>query len=417
MEPPTPKTHRISPRHRWITVFTAPLLSALMIWAAREVIRNHLAGKGTPNIWINGAIVILLGILALVFLLSIVWAFRARAWIRGDDLIVRGLITTRTITGGRVEGYRWINGQLHLYLKDREWPVNISTFEKRAVLSDWVFGHGRDLDKMELGEEDVAISKNINLGITEAEKEERLGRLRGIMKRINLLAYGAAAAGILNWLFIKEDAVEKAAAAVLVSIPVLLDLIALPNRGHVRIDYKEGTRYPQIFTATMVSGVALALMSLFDNTTLLGNAFYRWFVPVAIAKGLIWVWIDADRIRTLRAHGLFVSGMSVVGLIIMPMFWVGGGLYQVNKHFDTSAAVWKTTSVVAKKISRGSRSVSYYIRVTPWNKDSNEPVKLSLSLRQYKRARPGMQADIAIREGALDIPWVSAIRLRQAAVP
>ncbi len=89
------RAHDIAPRYKWLTVALAPILVALLAWAATEVIKNYLSGKGDPNIWVTAFVLTLLGSLVLVFLASILWAFRARIVLSDDRMTVRGLIRTR----------------------------------------------------------------------------------------------------------------------------------------------------------------------------------------------------------------------------------------------------------------------------------------------------------------------------------
>lgn len=410
METITPSTHFVAARWKWLTVAIVPLLVALMVWGAREVIKNYLSGKGDPNVWVTGFVLALLGSLALVFLGSVLWAFRARIVLTSNRMTVRGLIRTRTIAEEQIEGTRWINGQLHLYLKDRQWPLQLSHFENQQVINAWVFRHAQDLGAQELVEEDVAISRDLALGMTQAHKEARLAKLRKIIKNINLLAYCGAVIGVVNVLFLEQDTVAKVVAAVLISIPVLLDLLALRNRGHIRIDYQEGTRYSQIFSTTMVCGIGVVLVSLLDRSTLIGDEFYRWFVPVAVAKGLLWLFIDLDRIRTLHARGWFASTITALSLMLLPAFWVGGSIYQVNQHLDSSSVTWHSTEVIDKKVSKG-KTASYSIRVAPWTPSLDEPPELTMRRKQFKQIEVGMPIEIGVRQGALEIPWVAEIKL------
>lgn len=412
MEALASSTHYVAARWKWTTVALVPLLTALMVWAAVEVVKNYLSGKGDPNIWVTGFVLAVLASLTVVFLASVFWAFRARIVLAGDRMAVRGLMTTRVISEQQVEGFRWIKGQLHLYLRNREWPVSLAYFERPQVIQAWVFSHARDLAAQGLAEEDEAIRRDPTLGLREAQKEARLAKLRWIIRNINVLAYIGAGVGVLNALFVHQDTAEKAAAAVLVSIPIVLVLLALRNRGHIRVDYQEGSRYPQIFSGSMACGVAVALMALFDDSTLIGNEFYRWFLPLAAAKGLLWLFIDSDRIRMLHARGRFVSSITVVCMVILPAFWVGGSIYQVNKQLDNSTVSWNSSEVIDKRASKGRTVSRYTIKVTPWNSAADAPLELNVSRGQFKQLAVGMQIEIGVRRGALAIPWVAEIRLK-----
>lgn len=410
MEASTASMHYVTPGRKWLIVALVPMLVALLAWGATEIVKNYSSGKGDPNIWVTGLVLALLGSLILVFLASIPWAFRARVVLTRDSMTVRGLIRTRLVTEAEIEGFRWINGQLHLYLKNREWPIQLSHYQDPRAINAWVFAHARDLAQQELAQEDVAIGRDLNLGTTERQKEDRLARLRKIVKSVNVLAYGVAAVGVVNVLFLEQDMIAKTATGVLVAIPILLDLLALRNRGHMRIDYQEGTRYPQIFSGTLACGIAVALMSVFDNTTLLGNEFYRWLIPIALAKGLLWLYIDLDRLRMLDARSRFASTVTAASLMLLPVFWVGGSLYQVNQHFDNSSVSWNATEILDTRRSSG-KTVTYYAKVKPWNRSLAEPPELVVSRKQFEQIKVGMHVEVGVRKGALDIPWVAQIRI------
>lgn len=406
----TTSTHYVTAGRKWLTVALAPVLVALLAWGATEIVKNYSSGKGDPNIWVTGLVLALLGSLTIVFLASIPWALRARVVLAPDSLTVRGLIRTRVVTEAEIEGFRWINGQLHLYLKNREWPIQLSHYQDPSTINAWVFAHARDLAQQELAQEDAAINRDLNLGMTQRQKENRLARLRKIVKSVNILAYGVAAVGVVNALFLEQDMIAKTATGALVSIPILLDLLALRNRGHMRIDYQEGTRYPQIFSGTLACGIAVALMSVFAKTTLLGNEFYRWLIPIALAKGLLWLYIDLDRLRMLHARSRLASTVTAVSLMLLPAFWVGGSLYQVNQHFDNSSLSWNATEVLDTRKSSG-KTVTYYAKVKPWNPSLAESPELVVSRKQFEQLKVGMPVEVGVKEGALSAPWVAGIRL------
>jgi len=412
MEPITPSTHHVPSRWKWVALVLAPILVALMLRGAMEVVENHLSSKVGSNTWRAGFALAMLGSMALVLLGSILWAFRARVVLTSNAMTVRGAILTRLIREEQIDGFRWIKGQMHLYLKDRQWPVQLSYYEGQHAINEWIFRRARDLGALELAEEAEAINRDLTLGRTDAQKEARLASLRKIVGPISVVAYCAAVGGVLNALFGGQAAIEKAAAAVLISIPVLLDLVALRNRGHVWVNHIEGTRYPQILSATMACGVALAVMSLFDEATLLGNAFYRWFLPVAVAKGLLWLAIDFDRPRMLESRGWFLSTITALCLMIVPSFWVAGSIYQLNKHLDNSGVTWNATEVVDKRVSRG-KTVTYYVEVAPWASAQGKLPELVVSRQRFERLQVGMSVGIGVRRGALAIPWVAGISLAE----
>jgi hypothetical protein len=193
-------------------------------------------------------------------------------------------------------------------------------------------------------------------------------------------------------------------------VPIGMTLLALKNPGHVRIDYPEGSRYPQILSGILACSVALWLMSLSDRHTLLGDTFYRWHVPLTLANAGIWGLIEIDRLRELYSRGRVLVAITVASLLCLSLVWVGGAVYEVNKNFDTSKTVWSTTEVVDKRRQKKKSSVTYYVEVAAWDGSGGEAVELDVSKREYDAVEIGGPVKIGVRRGALEIPWVVEIR-------
>lgn len=411
MSAPTTAVLGIARKWKWFTVVIAPMLIALMIWGFREVVLNYLSGKGDPRLWITVLVLMVLGSMILLFAASVIWAFRARVTLDAEKIAVRGVFRTRVITARLIEGYRYINGQLHLYLLGRQWPVQLAYFEEQQRLTGWLFPRADNLDLRELDEEDELISQDPTLGITDEQKAEQLGRLRKVIRRLDYLAFATIPVAVANFLFLEHQEVARFSVAVLVLIPILLDAIGLANRGHVRVDYNEGTRYPQILTGTMACGLTLALMSLLDRGALPGNAYYPWLFAVTAAHGMLWLVIDLEGVRKAFERSGWVAILSVLGFFLLSAAWAGGAVYQVNKQFDQSPVTWHTTSVVRKKVAKG-KTTSYRIEVAPWDESMSEPLEITLRRKEFQALFEGQKVEIGIGRGALEVPWVSAVRPR-----
>jgi hypothetical protein len=402
------RIYRVTKTWKWFTVVASPLLTALLAWGIREIIQNYLTGKGNSPLWLVVLIVMLLGILGCVFLGSILWAFRSFVVIHGDALVVRGIISVSRIGPDRMDGYRRLQGKMHLYLKDKNWAVTLAYYERQYEIENWVRRHAVDLDQQELIEEEDAIRRDITLGLTEGEKEGRLKRLRKIVGYFKAAAYLLAAVCAINFFFLKIDLVTKVTISALIIIPILLDLLAFHHRGHLRVDYREGTRYPQIFTGSMTCGVALTLVSLFDSDILFLEPFLSWFIPALMIKTLVWVVIDLNWIRMLYEKARLAAMITVAAFCILPAFWIGGSIYQVNKLLDHSPVIWNDTKVISKRISR-SRTTSYVIKLEPWNKNIKKPLKINVTSKEFQLLVSGELARIGVRRGALNIPWVVGV--------
>jgi hypothetical protein len=406
---PTSTTHYLSLSVRWLIVVSVPLLLGLLAWGAMEVIKNYLSGKGNPNIWVTGFVLVVLGAVIVALVASLLQALRGRVTLTDDALIVRGALTTRVISTTQLLGFRRRDGQLALFTKQRRWPVLLTYFTKREIIEEWLLRHAPYLDALELAAEAQAIQKDQVLGISSAQKERTLGQLRRLVSGINVFGYAAAALGVVNTWFIGNPTIERVAVAVLVLVPVFLSFLALRHRGLVRFNYNEGSTHAKVFFSMTVCGAALALMSLADTATLLGGRFFEWFALVTFVNGVLWLFAEWSHVRREHVGQPLLFAVTVVGYFILQALWAGGAVYQTNKHLDESSVAWHTTTVLQKKMARGELT-PYRVEVAPWAPEIPSPQKLVVSGKQYQRFEVGMRVDVGVRRGWLDIPWVAEIR-------
>jgi len=405
---PSPQsTHRVTRGWRWFIALTVVPLVGLMAWGILEVIGNYRSGNPNVTIWIALPAIAMMGGLSIVFICGAIWAFRGNIEIEGDRMTLRGVFRTTVVTPDRVRGFRVVNHMLSVYLVDRRLALQIGYVNDLHLIRQWLEQHTTDLLGDMLAEEDAGISADVGLGFSEAEKEQRLAALRRLVRKFNVVVYVTAGAVIVNALFLHHDAVEKVGTFALMLAPLCLVLIALSNRGHVRIDYDEGSRYPQIFSAVFAAGIVLMLLALFDRGALLDEGrFYRMVTVAVVVNALIWLFIDAERLRTLRKRGMFALAMTVFAFILLPATWLGGGLYFANKHLDTSTPEWHLTRVVGKKKKSG-KVTTYYVTVAGWSGAPSSPVEVQVRRADYDDFEAGQAARIGVRRGGLHVIWVS----------
>jgi Bacterial PH domain len=396
---------------RWFLAIFAPLLAAGFAWAAWDISQERVAGKGWDNVWLFAFVIATLGILMFLMLYGLAWIVRGRLTINHQSVILRGVFGTRGIPWDRIEGFRWNRGQgLFLFPVEDRWPMNLTYFENQDLLYLWLYHHTPNLHWAELAKEADEIQANHELGLTVEQKEARLAGLKRITRTINWIAYVAGAAGAVNALFFDDDTIQLVTASALVPVPVVFVLLALRFRDQVRLDYREGSFYPEGLTGILASGIALGLMSLLDHHNTLGDGFAQWTFPVAAAAALAWLGIEAQRIRAQRRWMLIA--LHVASIVFVSAFWAGGSVYQVNKNADTSEPAWDTSVVARLRESREKTGTSYHAEVAPWSA-SPEPVELDLSREAYATLRVGATVEIGVRAGALQIPWVDEVRLKQ----
>ncbi len=394
---------------KWYVLLAGPALAALMAWAIREAVANYLSGKGNLPMWGLVSILAVLGGLALVFLAAIPWAFRARVHLDGETLRFRGLFRSHRVTRDSMEGYRFIQGKLHLYLKHRQMPLDFSYFHGRSEIEAWVRRRARDLGEEELQSEARTIQGDPRLGFTGESQRARLKSLGRPIRLAGRMAWVAGLGAGINVLFFKEPFFALGSACLLIAIPLFLNLYALSHRGHVRVDHREGSLYPQIFSASLVCGAALGLISLLDRDILSLQPFLLWFVPALLVQGLVWILIDLESIRELRRKGFFVLGITLVSYFLLPSLWVGGSIYQINRISDSSPVSWHPTTVLEKQTTRG-KTVRHLVKVKAWAKGMEDPLEISVSRGEYARVAVAEEAEVGVRQGALGIPWVTGVR-------
>jgi hypothetical protein len=387
-----------------------PALGALFGWLGWEIVLERLAGARWQNAWLFAFVLATLAGLVLLFIAALAWTLRARLTIDAKGVTLRGLFRTRAIPWHEFEGYRWIKGELCAYPAGDEFPLGLAYFENQELIRAWIAERLKDLRAAELEQEDREISADTRLGLREEEKAAELGRLQRIVRPVNWLAYIAVAIGAVNALFFGHPGVRIAAALALILAPVVLVALALGHRDHVRLDFKEGTRYPEAASGVMAGGLGLAFISALDTHTLLGERVYPWtFALAALAAGL-WLHVEWPRIRALRS---WVAVLPVASYTLLSGFWAGGTVYQLNQIGDASAPVWRATSVTSLRESKHRGGRSYYVKVESWDDARAGALELEVPRGTYRVLRAGMPVEVGVRRGALDIPWVEAVRLKK----
>lgn len=405
--PPAQTSFRIARWLKWTASLFAPFFAGGFGWLIWQIVRDRQAGQGWENAWLLAFVVATLAGLVLLFLGGLAEIFRARLELRAEGLFLRSLIRARTFPWKEVAGYRWIGGKMHLYLVDRQLPVDLGNFEDRERLYEWFRARVPNLDAEDLEEEQRKIREDQSLGLTEGEKTARLAKLQSIVRRVNWSIYAAAAVGVANAIFTSVYAVQVAAACVLIAGPFALLMLALAHPGHVRLGSREGAAYVQGLNGILWGGLILALISLMDPHTPLGEEIHYWTAVVAAGFGGLWLYAEWDRLQeSLRSWAMPLI-LLLVGFLSWS--WAGGTIYQINTAADFSAATWGESRVSELRTRHSRRGDTYVVTLEPWSA-SRVPVELEVSRATYRTLRVGMRVEIGVRPGLLGIPWVDEVR-------
>ena len=180
-----------------------PLLAAGQAGIAWKLWQDRLAGRGWDNDLLFGLMLAVLAGLVLLFAAGLVLVWRARIDLRDDGFDLRGLLRARTIPWTKVEGYRWMNGQMNAYLADDQWPLNLAHFERRTALEAWFAARVPDLNAVELAREATEIRANLELGLTDEERAARLAGLRRVVLVISVTYI--LANSVTDWVYRRLD--------------------------------------------------------------------------------------------------------------------------------------------------------------------------------------------------------------------
>ena len=384
----------------------APALAALFAWLGNDIVQEHLAGRGWQNPWGLAFVLAVLAGLVLLFLASVVHLLRARLTVDEEGIEVRGLLRTRRIPWEELEGYRWIKGRMNVYAANAQMPVEVGYFEQRDALYALFGARLANLDAEVTEREAREIREDLSLGLTQAEKDAALAEMRRLARALNWSAYVAAGAGGVSVIAGAPEWLQTLAAGVLITLSLVLLGLALAHPNRLRLDYREGSIYPEGASGLMGASMGLGAMAALDPHTLLGGRLLFWVAGVGAAFALAWITVERER---LAQHMRSVVGVAnVLAFAAFSAFWASGAVVLVNRHADFSQATWSATRVEALR-TKGRSAKSYLVRVAPWG-GMPEAIELEVPRKAYRTLKAGMDVEVGVRAGALDIPWVETVR-------
>ena len=80
------------------------------------------------------------------------------------------------------------------------------------------------------------------------------------------------------------------------------------------------------------------------------------------------------------------------------------GTYAANCTFDNSEPTIYPTEVLEKRISKGRRSTTYYVKIAPWGHHLDKE-EISITASQYNELDIGDKINIDLKKGLFNIPW------------
>jgi hypothetical protein len=241
-----------------------------------------------------------------------------------------------------------------------------------------------DLDAQELqaSEEEILGSKD---SPARAERAEALARAKvfaWIMTAVTV------AAGLWSWFF-----PQLYGFLVLAFLPWLAVLITACSKGLFRTIGDKNDAHPALTVPFVLPGIALAALSF-------GFHLRAWTPALAFSAGVgiaLWIAVAAADSSLRQSRGnLFV-------VLLLTAVYGYGASVQANILLDRSPETVYRPPVVGK-YTTSARSTTYYLSLGPWGPDM-ETGEVSVSRSFYQSLKPGDRVCVAVKPGALHIPW------------
>jgi len=344
------------------------------------------------------AILLLLGLGGAALLAwGIVSAFRTRLeFLPSGIRLTKGFGQPLDVETDEVKGYRVVPGRnsrsLMILFKDAaRKPLRVDmAFERQAQLSRLLAKRFHNLDDEEVKAEMKEILSDPELGSSEEERQAALQRAR-----IQVGVLNAATAASVFWAMLYPRP-YVAAIALLAALPLIAVILVRFSRGAVTLDSKRGSVRPNVAYAMLGPGMVVGVRAMLDWHILGWSAFWIPFaVLAAILLGLFLVGTagDAQRKAGTLVLLIFVCLAQSYGLVLF-----------LNCEFDRSVPEIHRTTVVGRRVSRGRKSTTYYLTVSPWI-DGGYSEEISVPSSTYGWHEEGSTILIGVRQGSLSMPW------------
>lgn len=307
----------------------------------------------------------------------------------------RGLGTNRYYLFTEIKGFRYADKYIFIEpLEAGAKKIKIHQyFERQDELKAWLEENFINLDEATIAEEEKEILQNEEFGNDASEREALLIDARRIASWLN-----GGAIVITLWAFIFPEPYE-----VVLLVCALLPFAAIfflwKYKGLIKLNDKEKSAYPNLFTALIFPAGALVVRALIDydiddysnvwKLLVITGSLFSFFIFYIVTQG-------TDN-RSNKAISLLLA--AIVGFV-----YAFGAVICYNCNFDKSKPDVFETAVVRMHINSG-KSTSYHLTLAPWGKHADED-DITVSKSLYNQLHEGDKVNLYLKKGSLNIPWV-----------
>jgi hypothetical protein len=321
--------------------------------------------------------------------LATVWRYRVVLTV---DHLEYQLLSRTTVKRNQIRGWRiasTIPPTLILERADgRNRSVKIGRlFPLDDVLSDWIDSLP-SIDEEESTAYLDEIENGRSLGQSPAERTNRVKRMSRYAQVLN----GFSIAAVLLAFFYPHP--YRIAMLVMIALPWVALVLVKLSRGLIRIDEKKNDPHPTVAYAYMFPGFALALRAVSDFNVIQSTHAAVLFALVAAA--LTFFAVAAN--RSLRQKKPMIAL-----LLVLTAAYGYGAVVEADALLDSSAETVYATQLLSMHIDHGKHT-SYHLELGSWG-PKFEPNDIEVDADIYGALRPGFRIHLALRHGALGVPW------------
>lgn len=385
-----PRTYRLA---LWLSGLL--LLLGVIACAGGVALAWLLIGQqaSAGGVWLVVALAAVLGGFGAWLMAS---AVRSRVVLTDAAIEVHGVTRVRRlartdIAGRRLQSVQYGQKLLILSARDRhvrDLKVSYSGLRTDAAWDAWMAALP-DLDVQEAQALEAEVAANPELGTTP---EERLGRLATGRKRAQWANYITYAVAAWGYIYPRPYA---AAVLALVALPWVAIVLVAKSAGLYRIDARRGDPRPSLSVAVVAPGLVLLMRAVADVGVLDFERALMYAAAVAAVLG--WAALMSD--AAVRRHP-----WSAVLLVLFGCAYGYGSVVLANSQLDLTPGETYQVEVLARHVSRGSRSTSYYLRLDRWG-PRTAPADVRVSGQLYTDAPPGTTVCVHRGPGALGVSW------------
>jgi hypothetical protein len=324
-------------------------------------------------------------------LLGIFWILHFKIETEFGRIRLTGVFQTRELMLSEVRGYRIVPDKwIFLYGENPRPVLKISlVMENQKEFLHWITGQNlKNLNEADLQMDLKTARADEKLGSNETQRREGLQRAKSWARFLGFLSLGSG-----FWALFYPKPYQVAVGAL-----ILMPFIALGSmawfKGALRFNVKPKSVYGSV-DLVLVGVNFLALRAIFDWNVFDWKPFW---VPFLAATFFLLALLklcptDSRTMKSFLFSGLFFSAIYGFGATLC-----------LNGMLDSSQPAIYETHLTDKRVSRGTKSITYYMTLTPWGgqTDSRE---WRVARQAFNRHEIGDKVMVCLKAGALHIPW------------